>query len=112
MTAQQRQELKEKIVDDLAALSREIASLERKTLPISPDCSLGRLTRLEAMGEKQVNEHALEQAKIRKNRLEYALRKVDDESYGICCECEEEIALARLLLVPESTHCVACLNSL
>ncbi len=111
MTAQQRQTIKQKIVDDLAALHTEIDALEEKTQPIAPDCSLGRLTRLEAMGEKQVNEHSLEQARIRLNKLEYALRKVDSEDYGLCSECEEEIAFERLMLLPESTRCVPCINN-
>ena len=34
------------------------------------------------------------------------------EDYGICTECEEEIVFDRLMLLPESTHCVACKQEL
>jgi len=62
--------------------------------------------------EQQVNEHAMHEAQIRINKLKYALQKFDKDGYGICNECEEEIAFARLMLLPESTHCVSCLEDL
>jgi DnaK suppressor protein len=104
----QRQEIKQIIMEQLQHINKEIVLLKEKTQPIAPDCSLGRLTRLEAMGEQQIHEHALHEAKIRLNKLNYVLRKVEHEDFGICSECEEEIPFARLQLIPESTICVAC----
>lgn len=106
MTQEQRKQIKDKIIEDLAALEHEIIELKEKTKPITPDVSLGRLTRLEMIGEQKVNEHALHEAEVRLNRLKYALQKVDKESYGICVECEEEIPFGRLMILPESTHCI------
>ena len=108
MTPQQREQIKNKIIDDLAFLKKEIEALQEKTKPITPDVSLGRLTRLEMIGEQQVNEHALQESKIRKNKLEYSLRKVNDKAYGLCIECEDEIPFERLLLLPESARCIEC----
>lgn len=62
--------------------------------------------------EQQVNEYALHDAEIRLNKLKYALQKVDKENYSTCAECEEEILFERLMLLPESTHCVACKQEL
>ena len=70
------------------------------------------LTRQEMIQEQQVNEHALHEAEIRVNKLKYAIQKVDKDDYGICAECEEEIIFGRLMLLPESTHCVACISEL
>jgi len=112
MKTSQRQQIKDKITTDVNFLKREITALEEKTKPIAPDCSLGRLTRQEMIQEQQVNEHALHEAEIRVNKLKYALQKVDKEGYGICAECEEEIIFGRLMLLPESTHCVACISEL
>jgi DnaK suppressor protein len=112
MTLEQREQIKDKIVLDIKSIELEIKELEEKTKPIAPDCSLGRLTRQEMIQEQQVNEHALHEAKIKINKLQYALQKVYKEEYGICLECEEEIALGRLLLLPESTHCVSCKQEL
>jgi len=112
MTKEQRQQIKEKIIQDLEAMQKEIDELQDKTKPITPDCSLGRLTRQEMIQEQQVNEHALHEAEIRVNKLKYAIQKVDKDGYGICAECEEEIIFGRLMLLPESSHCVACISEL
>lgn len=43
-------------------------------------------------------------------RIDHALLKLRDapEEYGICEECEEEIALKRLQLMPHATLCAEC----
>ncbi len=112
MTKEQKNQLKDKIVEDIKTMQDEIEDLKEKVKPITPDCSLGRLTRQEMIQEQQVNEHAMHEAEIRVNRLKYSLGKVDKDEYGICAECEEEIIFGRLLLLPESTHCVACISEL
>ncbi len=112
MTKKQRQQIKDKIIKDLHDMQKEIDGLQDKTKPIAPDCSIGRLTRQEMIQEQQVNEHALHEAEIRINKLKYALQKVDKDGYGICAECEEEIIFGRLMLLPESNYCVACLSKL
>ncbi len=112
MTLTQRKEIKNKILSELDAMAMEIEQLKEKTKPITPDCSLGRLTRQEMIQEQQVNGHALREAEIKMNKLQYALQKVDKEEYGVCVECEEDILFERLMLVPESSHCVSCKQEL
>ena len=112
MNDKKRQKIKTKIIEDIEKIHHEIDEFQDKIKPIAPDCSLGRLTRQEMMQEQQVNEHALREVEIRLNKLQYALQKVAKEEYGICVECEEEIAFARLMLLPESSHCVPCMNEL
>ncbi len=41
-------------------------------------------------------------------RLERALAKLDEGSYGICDGCGNEIPAGRLRIVPESALCVTC----
>ena len=108
MTPNERAQIKAQIIKDLAFIKREIEDLQDKTAPITPDCSLGRLTRLEMMQEQQVAEHALHEAEIRLNKLTFAFNKVDTEHFGECMECEEDIPLARLKIVPESVYCMEC----
>ena len=54
MTQNEKDEIKQIIEKNIYTLKEQIALLEEKVKPIAPDCSLGRLTRLEAMGEQQV----------------------------------------------------------
>jgi DnaK suppressor protein len=42
------------------------------------------------------------------DKIELALRKIDEGTYGICEECEEMIALKRLQARPEAPLCIQC----
>ena len=44
----------------------------------------------------------------RANKLVAALERLDDGAYGLCDECGEPIAPARLKAVPEVTTCIRC----
>lgn len=41
-------------------------------------------------------------------RIDLALEKMDDGSYGLCGECECPIPFARLQIEPMTQHCVPC----
>lgn len=107
MTTQNKQKIKDRILKDLDSLENEIKELKEKLKPIEPDCCLGDL-RFEMMNEQDVFEKILREAEIRKRKLKHALAKIDEEDYGICEECEDEIAYERLLILPESSYCIKC----
>ena len=44
----------------------------------------------------------------RANKLAAALERLNDGAYGLCDECGEPIAPARLKAVPEVTTCIRC----
>jgi DnaK suppressor protein len=48
----------------------------------------------------------------RANKLAEALERLRGGAYGICQECEEPIAPARLRAMPEVTTCVRCQDRL
>ena len=110
MTKQEKQSIKEKIEQNILSLQEQIEDLEEKVKPISPDCGLGRLTRLEAMGEQHVNNKVLDEARIRLTRLNNALQRINKPMFGICIECEENIGVGRMSVRPESVRCVECAN--
>jgi len=110
LTKAEKNDIKEKIEEDILSLKEQIAILEEKVKPIAPDCSLGRLTRLEAMGEQHVNNTILDESKLRLARLTNALLRVDKPMFGICVECEEPIGMGRMRIRPESVRCVGCAN--
>ncbi len=41
-------------------------------------------------------------------KIDYALSKIEDGSFGICEECEESISVKRLEARPEATLCIDC----
>ena len=43
-----------------------------------------------------------------RNQVMAALERIEDGSYGVCSDCGEEIAEARLQAFPAATLCVKC----
>lgn len=111
MNKKEKVQIKKKIEADIISLKVQITTLEEKVKPISPDCGLGRLTRLEAMGEQHVNNKVLDEARIRLTRLNNALQRIDNPMFGICIECEESIGFERMSVRPESIKCVECADN-
>ena len=112
MTDTEKQELKTSIEKEISLLNAEIDKLQQSLKPIKKDCSLDSIYHKMLKQDQNINIQRFEEAKKRLNRLKHAYLKVDTDEYGICKECEEEIPLARLKLVPESDYCVACMNEL
>lgn len=109
MTEEDRQKLKDKTTEKIALLKKSISSLEQTSKPVSPDNAIGRLTRMEAMSSQAINEANLRSSKSRLSMLQRALKRIDeDPEFGVCVECEEAIPTGRLMLMPESLHCVHC----
>lgn len=104
----QRDELRTFMGDELILLKNEIGHLEIMTRPVSPDNAIGRLSRLEAMNEKSVNEVALRSARERVIRIGVALKRVDDDEFGLCAHCAQIIPFARLKSMPGARLCVRC----
>ena len=100
--------LEQCVRETLERLSGEIETLEELVKPVAPDRAIGRLSRLEAINEKSMNEAALQSAKRRQTRLTAVLAQLGDDDFGLCAECDEPIPFARLMIVPGSTVCVAC----
>ena len=46
--------------------------------------------------------------KVFLDKIEKALRKIEDGSFGTCEECSEEISIKRLEARPETTLCIRC----
>jgi DnaK suppressor protein len=46
--------------------------------------------------------------KVFLDKIEKALAKIEDGSFGVCEECSEEISVKRLEARPETTLCIRC----
>lgn len=108
MNAKQRADLKAKMQAEIATLRETIASLEATTAPVEPDVAIGRLSRLDTMQNQAITSASLTNTKRRLLKLEAALKRIDEEDFGLCEECGKPIPVARLLAMPESSLCVEC----
>ncbi len=108
MTPTARKELKTKITEAIASTEEKIKSLEELTKPISPENSIGRVSRMDAINNKSVAEVSLRSTRQKLGKLKVALSRVDNEDFGNCAFCKNPIQPARLMYMPESSRCVRC----
>lgn len=91
---------------ELESLS-ELAEGARKPVELDQQ-AVGRLSRMDAM-QQQAMAQATERSRQRDLlRIEMAERRILDESYGYCEECDGVIPDGRLKIDPMAERCVNC----
>ncbi len=108
MTSEQKIALKQKIEQEINNTKAQIEELKVLTQPIKPENSLGRVSRMDAINNKSINDRGLRMAKMKLTKLEMAFEKIDESAFGKCSRCKNNIQEKRLMLLPESTLCVRC----
>jgi len=88
MTEEDKNALKEKIKEEIKKLKVDIARLEEMTKPISPENSLGRVSRMDAINNKGVAEASLRSAKSKMSKLQIAVSKIELPGFGNCANCD------------------------
>jgi len=86
--------------DRISAWDRDPVTLDQE--------SVGRLSRIDAM---QVQAMALAQERRRKaerTAIAAALERIDEDEFGYCIECGDEIAEGRLRNNPTVVKCLEC----
>lgn len=58
--------------------------------------------------ERELAMHSLDRHAILTRQLRLAISRIKDGTYGICSECEEEIAPRRLKAIPWAQLCIKC----
>lgn len=103
----------EKFEKQLRSLLMELEELEvmskaSTAVVVLDQSSVGRLSRMDAIQGQQM---AIESERRRKEQIlqiKAALKRIQENDFGYCLSCGEEIALGRLSINPAATHCVAC----
>ncbi len=108
LSSSQKQEIKEAILNEQKELKLKIAEYKELTKPIAPENAIGRISRMDAINNKSVNEAALRQAEKKLIGIERALEQIGEDHFGLCKGCGMQIPLGRILLVLGTTKCVKC----
>ena len=99
---------KNKARQELENTQKMILELKELTLPIKPENSIGRISRMDAINNKSVNDAALRNLIEKAKNIESALERVLERDFGICRKCQNPIPEGRLFLIPGTTLCVIC----
>ena len=97
----------------LTELKQELESLDGETedarAPVELDQSrVGRLSRMDALQGQAMNNAIAARRRKKLQAIEAALVRLQEEEFGYCIKCGDEIALKRLELDPTVTTCAAC----
>lgn len=85
-----------------------IQEYKELTKPEAPDVAIGRVSRMDAINNRSVLEAALRKAEERLKGLYYVKENINEESFGKCAGCGQEIPIQRIFIRPESRYCVRC----
>ncbi len=108
MNSKEKKEVLKKIKQEIKKTSDSISEYKEATKPISPENAIGRISRMDAINNKSVTEAALRKAEEKLNKLKLVEASIDDENFGSCLRCGNEIPINRILLMPQSRNCVRC----
>ena len=108
MTQEELKILKRDIKRMITTLQSELKSLEASAQPISPENSIGRISRMDAINNKGVLDASIRNRKKKLSKLQLALSKVDSAGFRNCVNCKNPINPKRLMLLPESNRCIRC----
>tara|TARA_R110000868_G_scaffold259361_15_gene517517 strand:+ start:4669 stop:5004 length:336 start_codon:yes stop_codon:yes gene_type:complete len=108
MTTIEKDKLKEIIRLKISETHAEIKELIELTKPIPLDAAIGRVSRMDAINNKSINDSSLREKKKLLIRLERVLENSDSPDFGICHKCGKEIPFGRLEYIPHTTLCVNC----
>ncbi|MCP4979198.1 MAG: TraR/DksA family transcriptional regulator [Gammaproteobacteria bacterium] len=90
-------------------LETQLAGVASATKPVELDQqSVGRVSRIDAIQQQQMALANQQQTTQLLQRVESALRRVDNGEYGYCLQCEEPVGFARLQAQPFAGLCLEC----
>jgi len=69
---------------------------------------VGRLSRMDALQGQAMSLEIKRRRQIELQKITAALRRIEDDDYGYCPLCDEEIAIKRLEINPATTQCISC----
>lgn len=101
--------VREKLKKLRAELEAAAETAEGSTEIVELDQSkVGRLSRMDAMLAQAMAKASAQRRGEALQRIAAALKRIDNDEYGFCLECDEPIDPKRLEFDPTVTHCIDC----
>jgi len=103
-----KKEIRANIEFEIEKTNTDITALVDLTQPISPENAIGRISRMDAINNKSINDASLLKSREKLKNLQVALDKLDTSDFGICIRCKKPIPVGRIMLMPQAKKCVNC----
>lgn len=109
LNAQNLQQLRVLLLQSRDELEQQLNIGKTATEAVKLDqTTVGRVSRVDAMQQQSMAVSTREMASQRLKKVKRALQNLDEQCYGYCDGCDEEIAVKRLLAQPEANLCINC----
>jgi DnaK suppressor protein len=69
---------------------------------------VGRLSRMDALQSQAMSKATNQRRDLELKRIGAALRRIEEDEYGYCIKCGDEIAIKRLQADPTAPLCIDC----
>ena len=110
-----KSKIKRVVKKQILELRQQVNLSEVSAQTVELDQTLtGRVSRIDAIQQQKMAQSSFARDQKRLLKLKEVLVRLSkggdagDQEYGRCEECDEEIAIARLLVKPESNYCITC----
>jgi DnaK suppressor protein len=104
--------VRRKLEDELTRIEEAIAHADASAGTVTLDqSSVGRLSRMDALQQQAMAQGLRQRMAGQKRKLMAALERIDQGTYGLCCECGTAIAQARLDRDLAAVFCEDCAES-
>jgi DnaK suppressor protein len=98
-----------RIIEELNNLGGLIETSADDSRPVQLDQqSVGRLARMDAMQQQAMASETQRRRQNRRVQLQQTLKRMDENEFGYCTNCGEEIPDGRLNIDPTFHLCVKC----
>jgi len=98
----------EKLKEKKETTLLNIKEIESSSKPVALDDSFGRLSRQDALLHQQMALRMKENLLLTLEQIKQAEKRIENNEFGICLGCEEEIDEKRLNAKPEASLCRNC----
>ena len=92
----------------LEARHAELSGERRNREAVAIETNADELDRIQQAQERDFAMEALDRESVRSREIRTALERIDNGTFGICLNCEEEIAAKRLAAMPWAALCIVC----
>lgn len=100
--------IKIKLEQEIEKTKQSIIDYKDMSVPEGLDDAVGRISRMDAINNKSITLAALRQAEQKLIKLKHVLSQIDTVGFGLCTKCKKSIPIGRIILMPQSSHCVNC----
>ena len=109
MNESERTRFRARIKDRLDELLEDLDRGQSGTDTVALDQqAIGRLSRQDALLNQAMSNAQQDRRTIELSRLKDALQRIEDDEFGYCDDCGEDIPVKRLELDLAATKCVSC----